>query len=202
MTAVTISKFIGLTALYLLTTNILLGLLVSSRYNTVKRWPHRHINIFRWHNRTGYVALGIAICHPVTILFSSTAHFRILDITIPLWSPSQPVENTIGAVALYSVSFVVVTSYFRKRLGFPLWKRFHYVAYASAVLFFVHGLMTDPQLKHRRLDPLDAEKVSVETCILLVAGGTWMRARYAVRTRRIKAASAAARLTPASGGDE
>src|SRR5437773_2066739 len=102
MTALDLSKYLGLIALYLLTANILLGLLVSVRYNTVRRWPHRHFNIFRWHNRTGYVAVTVALCHPTTILFSSNAHFRILDITVPLWSPSQPLENTIGALALYT----------------------------------------------------------------------------------------------------
>ncbi len=193
MTPIDISKYIGLAALYLLTTNVLLGLLVSSRYNTKTRWPHRHINIFRWHNRTGYVALVVAAAHPVLILFSSTAKFRVLDITFPLWSPSQPVENTIGAAALYSVAFVVTTSYYRKRLGFKRWKKFHYIAYAAAALFFIHGLFTDPQLKHRPLDPLDAEKVSVEVCIALVIVGTSLRVRHAIAAERLQAVAAVRR---------
>jgi predicted ferric reductase len=183
MTALELSKYLGLIALYLLTANILLGLLVSMRYNTVKRWPHRHFNLFRWHNRTGYVAVAVALCHPTTILFSSSAHFRFLDIAVPLWSPSQPLENMIGALALYTIAFVVVTSYFRRRIGFRLWKRFHYLAYAAALLFFTHALLTDPQLKHRRVDPLNAEKLSVEVCILLVAGGAGMRVRRSMAKR-------------------
>ncbi len=183
MTALDLSKYLGLIALYLLTANILLGLLVSVRYNTVKRWPHRYYNIFRWHNRTGYVAVAVALSHPTTLLFSSNPHFRVLDITVPLWSPSQPLVNTLGALALYVVAFVLVTSYLRRRIGFRLWKRFHYLAYAAAALFLTHGLLTDPQLKNRRVDPFNAEKVSVEVCILLVAGGAGMRVRHSMAKR-------------------
>lgn len=183
MTALGLAKYLGLIALYLLTANILLGLLVSMRYNTVKRWPHRYFNLFRWHNRTGYVALAVALCHPMTILLSSSAHFRLLDVTVPLWSPSQPLVNTIGALALYTVGFVVTTSYFRRRIGFGLWKRLHFLAYAAALLFFTHGLLTDPQLKQRRLDLLNAEKVSIEACILLVVGGAVLRVRRSMAKR-------------------
>lgn len=183
MTVLDLSKYLGLIALYLLTANILLGLLISVRYDTINRWPHRDVNILRWHKRTGYAAVVVALCHPAMILFSSSAHFRILDIVVPLWSPSQPLANMVGALALYAVAFVLVTSYFRRRIGVRLWKRFHYLAYAGAVLVFTHGLLTDPFLKHRRVDPLNVEKMSVEICALLVAGGTGMRVRHSMAKR-------------------
>jgi len=183
VTVLDLSKYLGLIALYLLTANILLGLLLSVHYDTINRWPHRDFNILNWHNRTGYVAVAVALCHPTTILLSSSAHFRVLDIIVPLWSPSQPLANTIGALSLYVVAFVLVTSYFRRRIGRRLWKRFHYLAYAAAVLVFTHGLLTDPQLKHRPVDPRNAEKVSVEVCILLVAGGAGMRVRHSMAKR-------------------
>ena len=44
--------YIGLTALYLMSVNVLLGLLMGARYNTWKRWPHRRINILKLHNWT------------------------------------------------------------------------------------------------------------------------------------------------------
>jgi predicted ferric reductase len=183
VTVLDLSKYLGLIALYLLTANILLGLLTSVRYDTINRWPHRDFNLLNWHNRTGYVAAAVALCHPTMILFSSSAHFRILDLVVPLWSPSQPVANTIGALALYAVAFVLVTSYFRRSIGRKLWRRFHYLAYAAAALVFTHGLLTDPQLKHRRVNPLNGEKVSVEVCIVLVAAGAGMRVRHTIAKR-------------------
>jgi predicted ferric reductase len=181
ISAVELSADIGLVALALLTTNLLLGLLVSVGYNPVRRWPRRRIKLFTFHNWTGYVALAAAALHPIVILFSATAGFMLRDVLWPIRSPAQPVENTIGAVGLYLVVFAVLTSYFRHVFGFHRWKQLHYTTYAAAVAFFIHGLLTDPQLKNRPVDWIDAEKLFVEMCIALVAGGTIWRVIYAKR---------------------
>ena len=75
-----------------------------------------------------------------------------MDVIWPVHSPHQWVYNCLGATAFYCVAFVVVTSYFRSRLGSRLWRAFHYVAYAAAAVFFVHGVLIDPSLKEARPD--------------------------------------------------
>jgi sulfoxide reductase heme-binding subunit YedZ len=151
-------------------------------YNPVRRWPRRRVKLFTLHNWTGYTALAAAALHPIVVLFSSTAGFRPLDIAVPIWSPTQPVENTLGAIGLYFVAFAVLTSYFRHVFGFHRWKQLHYTTYAAAVVFFVHSLLTDPELKNRPVDWLDAEKVYVELCAVAVTAAT--AARF--RARRAK----------------
>lgn len=183
MSAIVLSKYIGIAALFLLTSNILLGLLISVRYSPVKNWPRRKINIFELHNWTGYTALCVASLHPVVLLFSRTAGFRWTNLLWPLHSPTQPLVNSLGAAALYCLIFVVVTSYFRIELGRSTWKALHYTAYASAALFFAHGLFTDPLLKGRPTNFLDGEKLLVEGCLLIVIlAGAW-RVRYAMKKR-------------------
>jgi sulfoxide reductase heme-binding subunit YedZ len=182
LTAVDLSSMIGLTAIGLLTANILMGLLVSVGYNPVRRWPRKRIKLFKLHNWTGYTALGVVLLHPIVLLCSRTAGFRLIDIALPLWSPTQPFENTLGALALYLVIVAVVTSYFRHQIGFHRWKLLHFVTYAAAATFFVHALLTDPELKNRPVDWIDAEKVFIEMGLLLVAGATAWRYRWA-RTR-------------------
>ena len=181
MTAIELSGDVALVAIFLLTLNLILGLLLSVRFHPRQHWPHRHVNLFKVHNWTGYLALATATLHPLLLLFSTTAGFRLLDVIYPIHSPSQPLENTLGALALYFVALVVVTSYYRVELGRRRWKRLHYCAYAAAALFFVHGLLTDPRLQNSRFDPLDAEKVFVETCLGLVVAGVTLRIRYAIR---------------------
>lgn len=175
MSAVDLSSFAGLSAMVLLTINILLGLLISMRYNPVRRWPHRRLPLFQVHNWTAYIAMGLVFLHPVLLLFSSTAGFHIVDVVWPLSSPGQRLYNCLGALAFYSVTFVVVTSYFRIQIGRSLWKAFHYVAYAAAALLFVHGLIIDPNLKKLPPDLLDGEKILVEVCFLCVAAGSAYR---------------------------
>jgi methionine sulfoxide reductase heme-binding subunit len=180
-TAIDVSSVIGLIAVGALTANILMGLLMAGGYNPQRQWPHRRIKIFPLHNWTGYIALGLAVVHPSIMLFSDTHRFRLLDILWPLDSPQQPGINTLGAVALYLVTFVVVTSYFRRVFGFHRWKQLHYTTYAAACVFYVHGILSDPLLQNRPVDWIDAEKVYVEGCALAVAIGTMWR----IRARRV-----------------
>lgn len=184
MDAIALSSDVGLVALWLLTLNLLLGLLLSVRYNPWKQWPHRRFNYFAIHNWTGYIALAVAVLHPLLLLFSTKAGFGFLDLVYPLRSPKQPVVNTLGAVALYALLLVVVTSYLRRRMDRGLWKAVHYLGYLSAAAFYVHGLLTDPKLQNNPVDWLDAEKVSVEVCLLLVAVAAGWRLSYALRRRR------------------
>ena len=181
MTAIELSSYFGLAAMTLLTFNILIGLVMSVKYNPVRNWPHRRIHTFKIHNWTAYVALAVAAIHPVIILFSSTAKFTLIDIVYPVNAPKQPWINVLGAIALYTLAFVVVTSYFRRELGRKKWKTLHFTAYGTAALFYIHGILTDPNLKDAPIDFLDGEKVYVELCMLLVIAAVWMRIRWQLR---------------------
>ena len=183
-TALDLSNFAGLGAIGLLTLNILLGLLLSVKYNPVRSWPHRRIDTQGLHNWTGYTALAVSLVHPVLILFSATAGFGVRDIVFPVDAPKQPVVNTFGALARYCLIVVVATSWLwdsRKAMSRRLWKRFHYVTYAMFPLYAVHAIFTDPALKDRPVDWFDAEKVFVELCVLAVAVAIGFRMRHRLR---------------------
>jgi predicted ferric reductase len=92
------------------TANILIGLMIFGRYSPVRYWPHRRFDVFRIHRWTGYSTLGFTLLHPLPLLLNGKPHFRALDIAFPVWSPLQPLWNTIGAVALYLLVVIVVTS--------------------------------------------------------------------------------------------
>src|SRR5207302_7843792 len=139
MTALDLSSFAGLCAMVLLTLNVLLGVAVSRNYNPARRWPHRRIPIFRVHNWTAYVALVLILAHPALLLFNGSPAFRLGDLLYPLHSPGQSAYNTLGAITLYGFLLVVITSYFRPRLGSRPWKKFHFTAYFAAAMMFVHG---------------------------------------------------------------
>jgi len=177
MTAIDLASYAGLAAMTLLTLNLLIGLLMSVKYNPVREWPHRRINTFQLHNWTAYTALAVACLHPVILLASDKVHFRVIDIVYPLNGPKQPGINTLGAIALYALIFVVITSYFRRQLGRTWWKRLHFTAYAVAVVFYIHGILTDPELGDApfHVDVLDGEKLYVEICMLLVLGAAMTR---------------------------
>ncbi|HEV3059234.1 MAG TPA: ferric reductase-like transmembrane domain-containing protein [Vicinamibacterales bacterium] len=176
-TAIDVSSVVGLVAVGMFTAQILLGLLLSVGYNPLRQWPRRRVKLFTLHNWLGYTALATACTHPLILLFSSTAGFRLFDVFVPLWSPTQPFENSLGAAALYLAAFVILTSYFRRVFGHHRWKQLHYTSYAAAAVFYLHGTLADPLLQNRPVDFIDAEKVYVEGCALLVALATAWRVK-------------------------
>jgi DMSO/TMAO reductase YedYZ heme-binding membrane subunit len=177
-TAIDVSSVLGLIAVGMFTAQILLGLLLSTGYNPIRHWPRQSwLKLFTLHNWLAYLALAIAFIHPLILLTSSTAGFTLFDIAVPIWSPTQPIPNTLGAIGLYLIAFVVVTSYFRRAFGHHRWKRLHYTAYAAAAVFYVHGVWADPLLKNRPPDFIDAEKAYVEGCALIVVAATIWRVR-------------------------
>jgi methionine sulfoxide reductase heme-binding subunit len=184
MTALDVSADVGLLAVFLATANICLGLLIAVRYSPWRLWPHRRINIFAVHNWTAYLLVISVLIHPAILLFSTHIRWRLLDAVFPVWSPVQPSENTIGAVGLYLIAVVVLTSYFRLRLGRRQWKLFHYLVYAAAICIFIHSILTDPALKGNAIDPLDGEKLFVEACLLIVMLATVWAWRYRLRKDR------------------
>jgi sulfoxide reductase heme-binding subunit YedZ len=184
MTAVDLSSDAGLAAMVLLTVNVLLGLILSARYSPPARWwPYGRRRIFDVHNWTAYAALSLVVLHPVILLFSADAKFHPGDVLLPIHSPGQRLYNCFGAAAFYLLLFVVFTSYVRKRMTFRLWKTFHYVAYATAAMLFLHGIIIDPELKKRPPDLLDGEKILIEICCLIVVIATILRVRNG-RTRK------------------
>jgi len=185
MNPLDVSSNAALIATVLLTVNILLGLFLSARYNTVQSWPHRRLPIFDIHNWTAYIALVLIVIHPLGLLYVSEAKFRFLDLVWPLHSPQQTLYNCLGAAAFYALVFVIVTSYFRAKLGSRNWKKLHYVSYAAAALLFVHGILTDPELKNKPPDLLDGEKILIEICALIITSATVWRIRYQPRKKAV-----------------
>ena len=182
MTAIDLSADIGLAAIFTLTANLLMGLGLGMKYNPWTHWPHKRINYFRVHNWTGYTALVLTLLHPIVLLASDEAKFKLIDIVYPVNAPRQPWINTLGAVALYTLVVVVVTSYFRPKMNRRRWKAIHFATYGVAVFAFVHSILTDPTLKDATIDPFDGEKVAVEICpILFLALTLW---RWRVGRRR------------------
>src|SRR5258706_16232671 len=186
LTALDLSAYAGLVAVGAITVNMLLGLLMAFRYSPHRSWPHRRFNYFRFHNWTGYIALAVSIFHPVILLFNKNPHFRIRDLVYPVHSPSQPLDNTIGAIALCLLASVVVTSYLRIRLGRHLWKSFHFSIYFAAAALFWHALFTDPSLKNAPTAWFDGGKLFVESCLLLIASISFLRLLH-VRKKAVHA---------------
>src|SRR5579875_1284843 len=177
MSLLDLCSYLGLGAVGAVVINLLIGLLLSMRYSPVRLWPHRHINLFALHRWTAYVAIALVLAHPTVLLFLHTPRFRVFDVLWPVHSYLQPTLNTIGAIALYLLVLVLITSLLRARIGRPLWRKLHYLVFPAAVLLFIHSIYTDPNLKDGHPDLLDGGKVFLEIAALVTIAAVSVRAR-------------------------
>lgn len=181
MSVLDLCSYLGLAATGFATLTLWLGLLIALRYSPQRFWPHRHINLFELHQWSAYATVVFASTHPVVLLFQHAPRFRVVDLLWPLHSPLQPKLNCAGAGALYLLLILLGTSLLRHRLGRPLWRRLHTLAFPTVVLVFLHSILTDPLLKNGRPDLLDGGKIFVEIACLLsviaVAGRIILRGK-------------------------
>jgi predicted ferric reductase len=177
MTLLDLCAYLGLGAAGAATVNLLLGMLISLRYSPVRLWPHRPIPLFSLHQWTAYLAIFLTLTHPIVLLFLPAPHFRLFDIVLPIQSPLQPKLNLAGAVALYLLVIVFVSSLLRSRIGRPLWRSLHYLVFPAAILLFLHSILTDPLLKDGNPDLLDGGKIFVEACTIISIAAVGIRYR-------------------------
>lgn len=180
-----LSSTLGLIATAVLSFNILLGILLSTGYRRSPLWKRmpvlvKKISVDDLHNWTAYVALVLAAAHPVVLLADKSLKYRVSDIVLPVSAPHQPLWTMMGALALYAVIVVIITTQklVKRRLGFRVWKNIHLISYGTALLFVIHGIFMDPELKDRPVDWLDGEKLVSEICAVVLVAATIVRWRH------------------------
>jgi DMSO/TMAO reductase YedYZ heme-binding membrane subunit len=129
----------GVVALLLLTGSIVLGVLTSVRFRTT-RWP-RFVTAGLHRNLT-LLAICFVAVHVLSTLADGYAPIGLKDAVIPFASPYRPVWLGLGAVAFDLLLALVATSLLRARIGYRLWRRVHWLAYASWPIALVHALGT------------------------------------------------------------
>jgi sulfoxide reductase heme-binding subunit YedZ len=186
-----LSSTLGLIATCILTFNFLLGILLSTAYRRSPLWKRlpewvKNISLDAVHNWTAYVALVFALAHPILLLPDATLKYHLADILFPVDAPHQVLWTMLGTLALYALAVVIITTQkvVKNRLGFRAWKNIHLISYGTALLFVVHGIWMDPQLKDRPVDWFDGEKLVSEGCGLVLLVATVVRYRYYLRKQR------------------
>ena len=190
-----LSSTLGLIATGVLTFNLLLGMLLSTAYRRSPIWKRlpgwmKKISLDDVHNWTAYVALIFALAHPVMLLPDAALKYRIMDLVFPVNAPHQVAWTMLGSLALYALIVVIITTQkvVKNRMGFRVWKNIHLISYGTALLFVIHGIVMDPELKDRPVDWLDGEKLVSEFCGLVLVIATVIRWRY-YRSRQRRIAS-------------
>jgi len=179
----TASSELGLMAIVLAAANMALGVLLVVRYAPPPGSRFAKIKILSVHNWTAYLLMVAMTTHPLMLLFIVKPKFGVASIAVPIFSPVQPVENTLGAVGFYLLLVVMISSLLRRRLGWRTWKALHLLSYIAAPFLFLHGIFAKPTLRNTPVDPFDGEKLLVEGCLLFVLAVSLLGVRFKLRQR-------------------
>ena len=189
----TLSNYAGLIATALLTFNFLLGMMIGTAYKKSSLWKRlplliQNIKIYNLHNITAYIALSFVLLHPLLLLFDATTKFSFTDIIFPINAPHQKLFVALGTLSMYAIVTVIITTQkaIKKKMSFRTWKNIHLISYGTAILFIIHGIAMNPQLKDRPIDFLDTEKLVPELCLLILITATIFRLRYHLKTKNTK----------------
>lgn len=191
MHTIDISGTLGLIATVVLTVNILLGILLSSAYKKSVYWKRvpaliQKINLTDVHNYTAYLALLFVLAHMVLIPIDPVSKFSWAELLWPLHTEHQPYMALLGSLSFYALLIVIITTQkiIKNKMGFRFWKNVHLIAYGTVLLFIIHGIWMDPELKDRPADFLDAEKLLSEICGLVLIAASYIRFRYFMLKQR------------------
>ena len=126
----------GITAWLLLTASVLWGILIPGRM--VNRKPAWTLSMHRW--LAGLTVFFVG-AHIWALVADSYVHFDTADVLIPLASDWKPVATALGAVSMWIIAAVQVTSWTMKRLPRRFWKWVHLSSYAAFGLGTLHGTL-------------------------------------------------------------
>jgi len=185
METIEISGVLGMTAAVLLTINICMGILMRTAYKKLSLWkkiPEKY-KLFKMvdlHNYTSYGVVFIVLVHILILPLDPNSGFSFKSIIWPSTNLHQPFFVWLGYISFVALLVVIITSqnYIKKALGFSLWKNIHVISYLTGVLFIIHGIVMDPLLKDRSVDFIDAEKVFLELCAVILLAAFYWRYKY------------------------
>jgi len=129
----------GLLAYVLLTLAVAAGLVLANRWQT-PRWPRLVTN--ELHGYLSLLALIFIAVHVVAVAVDPFTRFGLAELLVPLASHYRPLWMGLGAVALYLLLAVWVSSKLRARISYRAWRGIHLLAYGVYGAATVHGLGT------------------------------------------------------------
>lgn len=193
METIELSGIIGMAAIGILTLNFIMGMMLSTAYKKSWYWTalpekFKKVNMNELHNNTAYVALGLVLLHMLIIPLDPASGFKFIDLLLPINAPHQPNIVLIGSIAFIALLIAIITSQkvIKKKLGYRLWKNIHLISYCTTIIAIIHGVIMDPLLKDRPTDWIDAEKVYIQLCGLLVIVASIFRYRYHLNSIKSK----------------
>jgi DMSO/TMAO reductase YedYZ heme-binding membrane subunit len=186
-----LARAAGFTAYGLLTASVLAGLVLRSRPAPGRLRPRVVADV---HRLLAVLGLGALALHAAALALDGVARISPIALVVPGIAPRMRLAVAVGVLAGDLMILVAASSGLRRRIGFRVWRRIHWLTYAVFAAASAHGIMAGTDARRQAVVWMYA------VAIAAVAGATaWRAMTSPARTRRPAArqpSSTAARPKP------
>jgi sulfoxide reductase heme-binding subunit YedZ len=144
--------------------------LVSTTGVVTKRVSKASSNTF--HAVVASTGLALLAAHIAMLVFDRFMPFAVLDVLVPMRSTYRPIAITLGILAMYAATVVVVTSWVRGRMATKVWRAIHLLAVPAFVLAMLHGVFAGTDTDRPWMFAMYAATGVVTLFLVLVRGLT------------------------------
>jgi DMSO/TMAO reductase YedYZ heme-binding membrane subunit len=166
-----LARATGMVSLVLLTASVVLGVLGPLRVSSPPRWPRFAVDTL--HRDVSLLVVVLLAVHILTSVLDSFTSISLINSVIPFTGSYRPLWLGFGALSFDLMIALVVTSIFRRRLGYGAWRAIHWLAYASWPVAVLHGLGSGSDTKSWWALALTV------ACVAAVAVAIWIRVQGA-----------------------
>lgn len=138
------SRATGIVTLLMLTAVVVLGVAVQ-RQGRLPGLPR--FGVVGLHRSVSLLSVAFLVIHVATAVADPYVTLRLTDAVLPFGAAYEPLWIGLGAVSFDLMAALIVTSLLRVRLGRPIWRAVHWLAYVSWPVAIAHsiGSSTDMQ---------------------------------------------------------
>ena len=130
------SRAAGVAALVALTTDVLVGLSISTGLGDKWLARARSVELHRW---LSAVTLDLVALHALVLGADRFVRFDALDAAIPFLSTYRRAVVGLGALAAYGALLVHASFGWVRRIGGYAWRKLHYASFAVFALALAHA---------------------------------------------------------------
>jgi sulfoxide reductase heme-binding subunit YedZ len=92
------------------------------------------------HRIASTLALAFIVGHVWGLLIDPVVRFEPWEAALPLLGPYRPLQAALGAMALWLIAAVLITTALADKLPYAVWRRSHYLAFPAYAFSLLHGL--------------------------------------------------------------
>jgi sulfoxide reductase heme-binding subunit YedZ len=187
-----LARAAGITAYGLLTASVLAGLVLRSRPAPARLSPRVVADV---HRTLALLGLGALALHAAALALDGVARVTPLALVVPGLAPHRRLAVALGVLAGDLMLVMIASSSLRRRIGFRMWRRLHWLTFAVFAAGSAHGIMAGTDSRRPALIWLYVFAIAA------VAGATAWRAMTAPSRARRPPAAAVPRPSPRATGE-